>query len=495
MSKNRILTLSKVSPGIADAASRFVSFLRRLRLPWPLDLSSPPDADSLFVTLEVEKHADSDGAKNLPSSSEEMISGFQREIVDYHRKLQDRARGKVRKMAAKLLAEARRVQPSEVTDRLGDIPSKCQNKLDRILAEFTSKLKLLYEQEKYERQCVDDNPAESQEDESGRFAAKATFFLMMLAAAGLASLALGSDILWGGAAGSLLKSDPAITFGVIAVMVPFLIAVGVSKPVSAKLNHERPAFRLAMLLTTALLGLLAFLCAHLIIVSANSSVAGVSDIFTAINTMTTDPGAIRGDANAFRGFGVVMVMGLLGFWLGNLSINTVTEKNAGAGHFHAQRDRERLTRQLREQINGIVDAAEKDVDKSEKRVQKQSKKLSRLVEQARDTQAVYDDFAAGLEESCNLLLDRYREANAAVRTTTIPPSFCEQICFRLEGASRKSFFEDGIERYRKFDSEMNEFSETIVKVRRDLRNLNRDTIQSVGALEVYSETDEDYVYT
>jgi hypothetical protein len=65
----------------------------------------------------------------------------------------------------------------------------------------------------------------------------------------------------------------------------------------------------------------------------------------------------------------------------------------------------------------------------------------------------------------------------------------------LEGASRKSFFEDGIERYRKFDSEMNEFSETIVKVRRDLRNLNRDTIQSVGALEVHGETEEAYVYT
>jgi hypothetical protein len=65
----------------------------------------------------------------------------------------------------------------------------------------------------------------------------------------------------------------------------------------------------------------------------------------------------------------------------------------------------------------------------------------------------------------------------------------------LEGASRKSFFEDGIGRYRKLDSEMNEFSETIVKVRRDLRNLNRDTIQSVGALEVHGETEEAYVYT
>jgi hypothetical protein len=318
---------------------------------------------------------------------------------------------------------------------------------------------------------------------------------MMLAAAGLASLALGSDILWGGGAGALLKTEPAIMVGVIAVMLPFLIAVGVSKPVSAKLNHDRPAFRLAMLLTTALLGLVAFSCAHLVIVFANSSVTSEADIFTAINAMTSDPGAIMGDVNAFRGFGIVMGMGLIGFWLGNLSINTVAQSDSRASHFDARRVREKLTRQVRKQVNAIVDAAENDVDKSEKRVQKQFKKLSRLVEQGRDTQAIYDDFVARLEESCNLLLERYREANAAARTTNIPPSFSEQICFRLEGASRKSFFEDGIERHRQTDNEMMSFSETVAKARSDLRKLNRDVLHSLGAVEAREETEKAYVYT
>ena len=495
MIKNYMQMMSKLANEGREAASRFVFRLRHYRLPGRLGLASPPNADSLAVALDVEQRASLDGGNNLPSASEEVISGSQREIVDHHRRLHDKARRKVKKLSAKLLAEARRVDPSEVTDRLRDVPSKCQNQIDRVLADFDSKLKLLHAQEKYEQQCADDNPAESQEDESGRFAARATFFVIMLVAAGLAYLALGSDILWGAGAGSLLNSDPAITVGVIAVMVPFLIAVGVSKPVSAKLNHERPAFRLALLLTTAILGLLAFSCAHLIFLSANSSVASAADIFTAINAMTTDPGAIRGDVNAFRGFGVVMVMGLLGFWHGNLSINTAAENDAPAAHFHARRDREKLTRQMHERINRIVDAAERDVNKSEKRVQKQFKKLSRLVEQARYTQAIYDDFIAGLEESCNLLLERYREANAALRTTTIPPSFSEQICFRLEGASRKSFFEDGIERHRQSDNEMTSLTETVAKVRSDLRKLNRNTLQNLGAVEAREETEEAYVYT
>ena len=495
MNKNRIPMPSEASPESEGAASRMISFLRRHRLPGILDLASPPDADRLYVTLEVEKCAGSDGSNDLPVSSEEIISGSQGEIVDYHRKLQDRARTKVKKLAAKLLAEARRVDPSEVTDRLRDIPSKCQNKIDRALAGFDSKMKLLHEQENYEQQCVDDNDEPSRESDSGRLATKAIFFVMMLVAATFASLALGSDILWGGGAGSLLNIDPAITVGVIAVVIPFLIAVGVSKPVSAKRNRERPVFRLAMLLTTVFLGLFAFSCAHLIIVSADSSVAGAADIFSAINAMTTDPGAIRGDVSALKGFGVVMAMGLLGFVLGNLSMNTdAANDDARTASFHARWERENLTSQLREQVNGIVDAAEKDVDRSAKRVQVQFKKLSRLVEQARDTQAIYDDFLVGLEESCNLLLERYRQMNAGMRNTAIPPSFSEQISFRLEGASRKSFFEDGIELHRESDNEMKEFSETVAKVRRDLRNLNRNTIQSLGSVEAHVKIDETYAY-
>ncbi len=186
----------------------------------------------------------------------------------------------------------------------------------------------------------------------------------------------------------------------------------------------------------------------------------------------------------------------MAFVLGNLSINSDSENDdLRVDYLDACKGREKLTRHIHKKVNHIVDAAEKGVDSSANRLQKQFKKLSRLVERARDSQARYDDYLAGLEESCNLLLERYRQANAAVRNTAIPPSFSEQISFRLEGASRRSFFEEGIERHRQADAEMNDFSEAIARVRRELRKLNRDAIQTFGAGEAYEETGESCAYT
>ena len=124
-----------------------------------------------------------------------------------------------------------------------------------------------------------------------------------------------------------------------------------------------------------------------------------------------------------------------------------------------------------------------------KRFQRQFKKLSRLVEQANETQVLYDDFLAGLEESCNILLERYRQTNIAERNTDVPPSFSEQICFRMEGASRKMFFEDGIEHYRKSENAMQDLSDAAADARRKLRNLNRGAIQSLEAVESHEEED------
>ena len=491
MSKGRKLMLSKAYRASAGAASRFVSFLRRHRIQGILDLTSPPDVDSLFVILEVEKRAGIDGRTNLPSSSEEGITGSQKEIVDYHRKLQEKARRKVKKLAARLLAAAKRVEPSEVMNRVRDIPSKCQNNIDRVLAEFDSKLQLLHGQEEYERQRLDDDGEQSKEDDTGRLALKAISFLVMLGAVGVAALALGSSLMWGVDDGSLLSADPAIAIAAIAVVVPFLVAVGASNPASGQLDRERPAFRIAILLTTVFLVLLAFFCAHLITLSSNTPASTATDVVAALTAMTTDPGAINADVNALKGLGVVMVMGLVGFMLGKQIISTDAENSSGrAAYLRACREREELSGQLRNQINGIVDLAEKDVDRSLQRLQKQFKKLSRLAEQAGDTQALYDDFLAGLEESCNLLLERYREANAAERDTDIPPSFSEQICFRMEGASRKSFFENGIERHRKSDEEMKDLSTTVAEVRRALRDMNRDTIRSLDAVEFHEEVDQ-----
>ena len=156
MDKKRALMSSKAFPEIAGLASRFISFLRRHPLPGMLDLASPPDVDRLFVALEVEGRARLDGGNDLPPSSEEVISGTQKEIIDYHRRLQAQARAKVKKLARRLLTEARRFDPSEVVDRLRDIPSKCENKAERALADFNSRLTLLHEQVEYEHDMESD---------------------------------------------------------------------------------------------------------------------------------------------------------------------------------------------------------------------------------------------------------------------------------------------------------------------------------------------------
>jgi hypothetical protein len=42
---------------------------------------------------------------------------------------------------------------------------------------------------------------------------------------------------------------------------------------------------------------------------------------------------------------------------------------------------------------------------------------------------------------------------------------------------------------------MTSLTETVAKVRSDLRKLNRNTLQNLGAVEAREETEEAYVYT
>jgi hypothetical protein len=460
------------------------------------DLASPPDADSLSVTLDVENRARIDGGNNLPLSTEEVLSGTQQDIVAYHRQLGDRARRKVERLAAKLLTEASRVDPSEATNCVRDIPLKCQNKIDRARAEFDSKLKLLHAQERHEQQCLDHNAEDGQEAESGGLKTTISSYVIMFMAAGFAYLALGSDMIWGKSVGPLLNAEAAVAIAIVAAVVPFLIAAVVSKPLSPNPSRRRESSHLAILLTTVFLGFVSFSCGHLIIVSADPSVSDAARFSAVFNAMATEPGSFSWNIDAVKGFSVVLGAGILAFVLGTLSITSNSENDEEhVDYLDAVKGREKLIRHMGKTVNHIVDAAEKRVDSSANRLHRRMKKLSRLVDQARDSQARYDEYLAGLEESCNLLLNRYRQANAVVRKMPVPPSFSEQISFRLEGASRRVFFKEGIERHRQADAEMKNLSEAVAKARRDLRKLNRDAIQGFEAVEAYEGRVEPYAYT
>jgi hypothetical protein len=475
-------------PESAGLLRRFISFVRRRWMQSQLDLTSSPDADRLFDILEVGERAAFDGGNNLPPSSEESIAGFQKEVVDFHRKLQDKARRKVEKLAARLLAAARRANPSEVTDRLHDIPSKCQNDVDRILAKFDSKLNFLREQEAFEQQEEEDGEEQRSENDLVRLVSNAIVFVLMFAVAGATAITLGSNLIWGADAGSLLTVELATSVAAVAVLLPFLVAAGVSNRNSMPRDRQRRAFRYALFLIAVFLSVVALFCAHLINMSPDISASTANDLAAARSAMIADPGAIAANFDALKGLGIVMTMGFLGFLLGTQTVGKdAANGNSQAAYLQICRERKQLTEQVREQINKAVDSAEKEVNGSVKRLQRQFKKLEGLVEQANDTQVLYDDFLAGLEESCNLLLERYRQTNIAKRNTDTPPSFSEQICFRMEGASRRMFFEDGIRRYHECDNAMNDLADTAADVRRKLRKLNRGSIQSLEAVGPHEE--------
>ena len=213
----------------ASIMLRFISFLRRHRVHTTLNLGYLPGVHFLCVALDIDKRAAAEGRKNLPSPSEVTISGSQKDIVEYHRKLQASARSKVKKLAARLDAAARQVDPSETINRLRDIPSKCQHRIDRILAELESKDTPVRQQDGSAQQSGDSD-AQRKAAESQGNASKAVFFMMMLAVGAIVVLALGSDLVLGGNSGPLLDLGSAFVIACMTMVLPYLVAVRVSAP-------------------------------------------------------------------------------------------------------------------------------------------------------------------------------------------------------------------------------------------------------------------------
>lgn len=482
--------------GIAVVASRICASINRLRrgLSLTRDVLSPPQADQIAAVLDVEKRAAVDGGSDQPPTSEEILDGTQRQIVDYHRNLQDKARRKVERLAARIAAAARRIDLPEHIDELRDVSSKCRNRVDRVTAEFRSELDLMREGEALARRSLDDTGDQDTESGSGQHALRAVYFVLMLAITGVVSLALGSKSVWGVDSVSLLPMGSAAVIAVIGIVLPFMIAATVSGRPADQFERKRLTFWAVVAVTFLHVGFLAFFCAHLVVESAGASLSDGSDVATALTAMSTNPGVIATDIDALKALFIVIATGLLAFLLGS-QFGSIDGEEGGTQnnpYLRARRRREQLAALLRRRINGIVDAAEKDVTRSSTRVKSRVKKLAGLVNLAQDVDARYRDYLTGLEESCNLLLERYREANAAARSSEIPFSFAEQVCFRLDGASEPSVFEEGIEQHRQVYSQMLQYGDVVAKVRHELRDLNRDAIRDLGAVDVAIDDARDH---
>ena len=147
--------------------------------------------------------------------------------------------------------------------------------------------------------------------------------------------------------------------------------------------------------------------------------------------------------------------------------------------YRIRKQRDRLTKRLRMEINGIIDEADFETTELPKRLKAKIRKYSRLVDEAKRIPERLSDYDVALEDGCNILLDRYRAANTNARKSEAPLSFSEHICFRPEHEGNVSMIDDEEGRLQELQQGIVELESEAAQVRQKLRDLNSRAISAL----------------
>ena len=108
--------------------------------------------EKISARLAIEDRAKLDGKFDQPPSTEEGVSGTQREIVAYFKNLQRGAQHQIADLAEELRELGEEIDVSGVNGSVCDIPSRCENEVLRLIAESQSLLNYLGKQETQQQQ-------------------------------------------------------------------------------------------------------------------------------------------------------------------------------------------------------------------------------------------------------------------------------------------------------------------------------------------------------
>ncbi len=131
---------------------------------------------------------------------------------------------------------------------------------------------------------------------------------------------------------------------------------------------------------------------------------------------------------------------------------------------------------MRRRINNIVDNGQAEVNDLLESLRANLREYSQLVDEAKRIPDSLREHDIVLEDACNILLDRYRAANAGVRQTELPISFSEHVCFRTELGQLSSTFTDEEEHLTKLQERVADLEGAVATVRQQLRDMNRGAI-------------------
>ena len=474
-SKNVVSMLTGLWLAVTSKTSIITSRIWHSRNPMSSNIFERLDVDRISVRLDVENRAESDGQSDQPPSTEEGVSGTQREIVAYFKELQRKAKYRVADLAKKLRELREEIDLSEVGNSLRDIPSRWENEILRLIAESQSQLDYLGEQEAQHKQQYATLLEKSQQNQVAERPIPPAFHWIFLALLiGVGAFAIAKITVSGFGNVTLIPPSWAISIALFVVLASFVIARAVSGAVNL-IGHLTGW--LGSALGIALIAMMALVAADYI--AAATMDPGVT-VRTVVDSIVADPRAIFTDVADWKSLGIVFSVGLLAFLVSYQTGNSSPGQGRIQSAIHRTRNqRNRLTKRLRMQINAMIDQADAEATDLLKRPKKQISQFSRWVDESKRIPARLSDYDVALEDGCNILLDRYRLANTSARKSDVPAGFSEHVCFRPE--HEPSFITLGEKegRLEALQESMSELEIEATEIRKKLRELNSLAISTL----------------
>ena len=435
--------------------------------------------ERISAHLAVVKRGTEEGSRDLPPSGEEVPSGTQREIIAYFADLRRRARQRVVAAAEKTSRALEQIQVSDSLTKIRDIPAGCENKVLRYVADYESLLNNTVEREQREKQHYETFREKNGLDRVAYYPGAAPYnYLIVPVLVAAVAYALASTIKAYAGSNSGVSMVWIVSVSAAAVMVPFLFGDLLLRWINHVSELRRFVGRISAIVAIAtIFGIAFYADFHIAAMLADANASNRS----ILDAMLVAPLDVVSNVADWKGFGLVALSGLLAMILAYRFDDPYPGYGAIQRSYHEARNtRDAAYARLRKRINVLIDGAEAEIDSAAKAFKSKVGTYTRLVEKSTRDSSVLKDYDVELEDACNIVLDRYRLANAAARQSDTPFSFAEHVCFNPAGDTDSGQHSNDSGRVAELQTKIAELEEEANSARKQLRALNRRMINSIS---------------
>ena len=312
-SNNWISIPARLWSSTAPVFRKIYTGIQSLRNPLGSDVSATLNVDRISASLAVTARAEFDGSNELPRSTEEVVTGTQKEIVVYFKDLQRRAQKRVIEAAVTLRNFADGVDIADTVANLNDIPPRCENELLRHSSERQAEIDGVREREIQQQRHYEEFREANQLNRVARYPSSPGLPFTIMALVIVTGAIAFREILAGLASSALISTSWTFLTLIIVALVPFLIA----RSMFRQINHVGDARQIAGFLSgvvaVTFIGLVAVFVAHYISTITLQPEATVRSI---VESILLTPTSVNADMAVWAGFGIVIFVGLTAFLAG-----------------------------------------------------------------------------------------------------------------------------------------------------------------------------------